>query len=531
MTEHGFKKELGLLDLTMSSLGGIIGSGWLFGALYAANVAGPAAVISWIIGGFAVLVIAFTYAELGAMLPEAGAIVRYPHLSHGHLTGFIAGWAAWIAWASVPALEAEGVMQYASHWLPVLWNSKTSLLTGWGLLAATVLIFVFFIINYMGVRFFAQVNTTVTFVKFIMPLATIIIFLLVGMHWGNLTQAGGFAPGGSSGVLTAIATTGVIFAYTGFRQSLALAAEARNPQRDIPRSIIISLIITIILYVFLQLVFIVGVSPTDLVKGWSKVTFNAPFAELAASLNLGWFAMLLYADAILSPAGTGNVYMASTSRIIYALGKNKYFPKVLAKVNPRNGIPVLALFVAFVLGLIFLLPFPSWQSLVGLVSSATIFTYILGPVSMAVFRKTVPEGRRPFRLAWAGVINPAAFVIGSLIVYWTGWNIDSKLLIAILIGVVLYLFFAWVMPEQIQRPNGQSIKSGMWMVFYLIAMLIVSYLGSSQLGGFKNIIPYPWDMVVVIVVATAFYYWGVASGYHTPDIDEVFAEHANTNYR
>ncbi len=531
MEHHGFKKELGLLDLTMISLGGIIGSGWLFGSLYAAQIAGPAATISWVIGGFAVLMIGFVYAELGAMLPESGAIVRYPHLSHGQLTGFIMGWAAWIAYASVPAVEAEGVMQYASHWFPALWNPKTSLLTGLGLLVAALLMFAFFLINYAGVRFFARINTTVTLIKFIMPLATIIIFLFVGLHWSNLSHVGGFAPDGSSGILTAVATSGVIFAYLGFRQALDLAAEARNPQRDIPLALIYSITIGIVLYVLLQLVFIAGVPATSLAKGWANVNFSAPFAELAASLSLGWFAILLYADAILSPAGTGNVYTASTTRVLYALARNRYFPKALAKVDQKTGIPVISLVVAFILGLIFLLPFPSWQSLVGLVSSATVFTYIIGPVSLAVFRKTAPKGRRPFRLSGAGLIGPVAYVIGSLIVYWTGWKIDSKLLIAILIGIVLYVIFSLAMPEQIQRPTAQAVKSGMWMVVYLIAMLALSYLGSSQLGGLKNVIPYPWDMVVVIILSLIFYYWGVASGYHTPDLDEALAEHANANLK
>ena len=102
---------MSLLDLTMASLGGIIGSGWLFGSLYAAQIAGPSAIIAWVLGGLAVLLIGLVYAELGGMLPESGSIARYPHYTHGHLTSFIMGWAAWIAYASVPAIEAEAVMQ------------------------------------------------------------------------------------------------------------------------------------------------------------------------------------------------------------------------------------------------------------------------------------------------------------------------------------------------------------------------------------------------------------------------------------
>ncbi len=520
MINKGLKKELSLLDLTMASLGGIIGSGWLFGALFAANDAGPSSIIAWILGGFAVLLIGLVYAELGAMLPESGSIARYPHYTHGHLTSFIMGWAAWIAYASVPAIEAEGVMQYASHWFPALWDAKSTpnILSGIGLLVAALLMLAFFIINYYGVRSFAKVNTTVTIVKFIMPSLTIIVFLFSGLHWVNLSHYGGFAPDGSSGVLVALATSGVIFSYLGFRQAVDLAGEARNPQRDVPRALIYSILIGIILYVLLEVVFLGAVPAADLAKGWASVALTSPFAEVAASLNLGFFVTLLYADAVLSPAGTGNVYMASTTRVLYALAKNGYFPKGLAKIDPKTGIPVGALVVAFILGLVFLLPFPSWQSLVGLISAATVFTYIIGPISLSVLRRTAPDARRPFKLNGSGIIAPTAFAIGTLIVYFTGWVTDSKLLIAILLGVVLYAIAAAVSPNSIQRPDGQSVKSGVWLIVYLLAMLGMTYVGSSKLGELKNIIPYPMDLIVVIILALIFFYWGVASGYRTKDV-------------
>lgn len=523
---NGLKRELSLLDLTMASLSGIIGSGWLFGSLYSAQVAGPASIVSWIVGGIAVLFIGLVYAELGAMLPESGSIVRYPHYSHGQLTGFIMGWAAWISYASSPAVQAEGVMQYAAHWVPGLWNSHTNLLTGLGLLVSALLMVVFFIINYMGVRVLARVNTTVTFVKFIMPLATIIVFLFAGLHWGNVNNVhtGGFAPSGTPGIFVAIATSGIVFSYLGFRQAVDLAGEARNPQKDIPRALMFSIFVGIVLYVLLELVFVVGVPGTALVHGWSKLSYNAPFAQLAASLNLGWFAVLLYADAIISPAGTGNIYMASTTRVLYALGRNRYFPNILTKIDQRTGIPVVALVVALILGLVFLLPFPSWQSMVGLVSSATVFTYIIGPVTLTVFRRTAPVLHRPYRLGGSKIIAPLAFIVGSLIIYWTGWRTDSKLLLAFLIGIVVYFIFAVSMPKQIDRPSWQSIKAGIWIVVYLIVLLIMSYLGSNTLGELKNIIHYPWDVLIVICCSLVFYYWGVASGYKTPALEETLQE-------
>jgi amino acid transporter len=210
--------------------------------------------------------------------------------------------------------------------------------------------------------------------------------------------------------------------------------------------------------------------------------------------------------------------------VIHALAQNRYFPKALAKIDERTGIPYASLWVAFILGLIFLLPFPAWQQLVGLVSSATVFTYAIGPVSAAVLRRTHPDAKRPYKLGGMSVIAPIAFVVASLIIYWTGWNIDWKLLVTLLIGVVLYLIFSAIMPNEIERPDAKSIGAGVWLVVYLLFMLGMSYVGSARFGaaanGGKGIIHYPMDLIVVVVASLIFYYWGVASGLHTQMADE-----------
>ncbi len=523
MVNKGLKREMTRLDLLMASLGGIIGSGWLFGALFASNVAGPSSIISWVIGGVAVLLIGLVFAELGAMLPEAGGIARYPQYSHGSFTSFIMGWGAWIAYASVPAIEAEAVVQYASHYVPSIYNPATGLIQGPGLVLAAALMLIFFLLNYFGVKLFAKTNTVVTTIKFIMPTLTIITFLIAGVHWSNLTSHG-FATGGVSGMLQAVATSGIVFAYLGFRQAIDLAGESKNPQKDLPFAVIGSILIGAVLYVLLELVFVTGVAPAALAQGWSHLTFSAPVAEVATSLNLGWMAVLLYADAVISPAGTGNIYIASTTRVLLALAGNRYFPKALLKVDEKTGIPHIALWVAFILGLIFLLPFPAWQQLVGLVSSATVFTYMIGPVSAAALRRTHPDAKRPYKVGGLGIIAPIAFIVASLIIYWTGWKTDWKLLVALLVGVVLYLLASAIFPKEIERPSARSVKSGTWLVVYLVVMLFMSYAGSARFGaaanGGKGLIHYPLDLIVIIVLSLIFYYWGASSGTHSADTDE-----------
>jgi len=505
--------ELTYLDLTMTSVGGIIGSGWLYGSWKGGFLAGPSADISWIIGGIAVLLIGLVYAELGGMLPEAGALVRYPQYSHGTLVSFMMGWAATIAFAAVPPIESEAAVQFMSYYWPAVYAHGS--LTGTGLFVAFLFMVLFFVMNYFGVRIFAKTNTVWTIIKLVIP-AVAVLTLLFGGHFnvGNFTAHGGFAPYGSSAILSAVPLGGIIFAYLGFRQSLDLAGEARNPQRDVPKSILTAIIIAIVLYVCLQSVWIGNMPAAKLVHGWAATQseFGAPFSDLAALVGFGWLASILLADAIWSPTGTGNVYLASTSRVMYAMAKNRYFPRFLLWVNPKSGVPVWALVLTFFIGLFFMLPFPSWSSLVGVLSNATVFTFVIGPVATTVLRRTMPDLPRPFRLGGLGFIAPAAFVIASLIIYWSGWSISSIVEVFILIGVLLYGYGASSFADDTAIYGGRYLRSGIWLVAYILFILAMTAFGSKNFGAPVHVIPYPLDVLVVIAGSLVFYYWAVASG-------------------
>lgn len=513
---HKLRRELTYIDLTMASLGGIIGSGWLFGSMYGAQIAGPAAIISWIIGGLAVLCIGLVYAELGGALPQAGAIVRYPQYSHGTFVSYLTGWAAVIAYASVPPIEAEAALQYGSHYIGGIFVNGAP--TGAGIVIEFLLVILFFLLNYYGVIVFAKTNTVWTWIKFGVPTLTIIVLLFTSMHGSNFSNpsTGGFMPNGTSSILLAIPAGGIIFSYLGFRQALDLAGEAKNPQRDVPRAVLTAIIVGVIIYVLLQTVFVGSVPAQMLAGGWSKLSLNSPFADLATALSLGWLAALLTADAVWSPTGTGNVYLASTTRVLLALSHNHYFPKFLQKLSSR-GVPVASLVLTALLGFVFLLPFPTWASLVGVVSSATVFTYIIGPVSIAVLRRTMPNLPRPFKLRGMNILAPIAFVIASLIIYWSGWSTDSVVLMVVLFGLLLYAYGTTTFAEDLSLYSGKYLKAGVWLVVYIVAMLALTYFGSKNFGAPDPLIPYPLDLIVVIVIALAAYYWGVASGIPTPE--------------
>ncbi len=501
--QNRFRRELSLTDLTMVTLGGLIGSGWLFAAQSAARYAGPAVIISWVIGGIAVIVLGLTFAELAGMLPEAGGVIRYPHYSHGSFVSFLVGWAALISWAGLPSIEAAAVIQYASSYIPGIYSASQGSLTTLGLVVAFLLVSLFFVINSLGVKFYARVNTPLTFIKIATPVTTAIVLLITSFHPANFTAHGGFMPFGWAGVFSAISAGGIIFTFTGFRPMFDLAAEAKHPQRDIPRAFMLGMLIAGVIYLALQLAFSGAVPAQALAHGWANLSFSSPFANLAVALNLPWLAIVLYGDAILSPSGTSLTYAAAVPRAFYAYSGTGHFPAVFRRLNGR-GLPAAGILLSYIVALVFLLPFPSWQKMVGILSSATILTYMIGPVTLAVLRKSAPQLRRPFRLWASSWLGPIAFVIGSMIFYWTGWPTDGILLIATLVGLIMYFYY-----YARNKTAVADLRRGIWLVVYFVFGILMSYFGSF--GG-TGVIAAPWDTIIVAVASIGFYYWAVAAG-------------------
>ncbi|MCL6548204.1 MAG: APC family permease [Alicyclobacillus sp.] len=511
MQQGRFKRQLSLLDLTFIGLGSIIGSGWLFASQRAASVAGPAAWISWLIGALAVTLLGLVYAELGGALPRAGGTVRYPDYSHGPLVGYLLGFASIVAFASVAGIEVEAMRQYAASWWPALGTDSPTVL-GWFIELA--LLTVFFLLNYRSVHLFGRINTVLTAVKFIVPTLTILV-LFTHLKPVNFSIHG-MAPYGFSGMEQAVSTAGIIFAFLGFQQAVGFSSEAKNPQRTVPLSILLAVVLSAGLYILLQIGFVGAVPTSAIAKGWDTLVYSSPFADVASALGLGWLAMIILGDAVISPSGTANIYLSATSRVIFGWAKNGTFFRVFTRVDGRTGVPRPALWLAYMLSIFFTLPFPSWDKLVGVVSSATVMTYILGPVSVHAFRRTAPHLARPFRLKGIRIVAPLSFVVASLIIYWTGWRTDSLLLGAQLVMFAVYLAFRPMAPKD--TPLSAQIKASLWLVVYEAGMMLLSYLGTFD-GGL-GLLKAPWDQAVVAVWSVVMYHWGIRSALPTPRFDD-----------
>jgi amino acid transporter len=526
----GFKRELGLIGATWASETSIIGSGWLFGALFAAQAVGGASVIAWVIAGVIIIVLALCHAELGAMFPVSGGTARFPHFAFGSVAGIGFGFFAYMQAVTIAPIECFAFMQYASYYWPGLYDSTTKNVTGAGFVFTIILMAVFTAVNFLAMRIFARVNNIITWWKVAVPVLAILV-LLTHWHTGNFTAGGtGFMPGGIKALFGALPAAGIIFAYSGFEQCDQLAGEIKNPGRNLPRAIILSVLIGTVIYCLLQVAFIVALPPALVGSHGGLIGLSCPstgtcnpsisdlnagpFAAVAVLAGVGWLAHILRIDAFVSPSGTGLIYVTGTSRVSYGLARNRYAPQIFGRVD-RNGVPWVGLIGAFLIGLLFLLPFPSWHSLVGLITGASVLMYAGAPLSLGAFRRQIPEADRPYRMQAAWFLAPAAFVVADLLIYWSGFEVIWKLGIVLVIG---YVLIGISMAFDPQRPP-LDWKSAVWLPAWLVGMGLISWQGQYSGAPSSDKHPLPptntfhigfwWDILVVAAFSLAIYYWAM----------------------
>ena len=514
-TDVGLKRELGLIGATWASETSIIGSGWLFAPLTAVLLIGGAAVVDWVIAGVIVIVLALCHAELGAMYPVSGGTARFPHFAFGGLAGVGFGFFAYMQAVTIAPIECYAFVTYASYYWPSLYNVKEGKITGIGLWVTVGLMAVFTAVNFLAMRQFARVNNTITWWKVAVPVFTIIV-LLFKFHPGNFTAGGlGFAPGGIRGLTAALPLAGIIFAYSGFEQCDQLAGEIKDPGRNLPRAIIISVLIGTVIYTMLQVAFI-GALPSSVVSHGllhitNPVVLTGPFAGVAALAGLAWLAHILRVDAFISPSGTGLIYVTGTSRVSYGLARNRYAPQWFGQTL-ANGVPWVGLIFAFLIGLLFLLPFPSWHSIVGIITGASVLMYAGAPLSLGAFRQQVPDANRPYRMPGAVWLAPVAFVVADLLIYWSGFEVVWKLGVVLVIG---YVVLGISMAFDPKRPP-LDWKSGIWLPVWLLGLGIISWQGQYSGGAVAaplntGHIPFWWDMLIVAAFSLVIYYWAMAA--------------------
>ena len=499
------RKELSLRDLYFTALTAVIGTGWIFASYYTAEYVGPAAILSWIIGGIFMLIIAIPYAELGSSVPVSGGVARYPGYTHGPLAMAFSGWSSMIPLLVTPAGEAVGVLsviQTVSVYYKVPINFVVNgEPTFSGAMLALVIVAIIFWINYTGIKKVKYTNASISYLKLvIIPLAfisIIVVGLQVGLGSNFATPS--FAPFGYGVIFTALPATGIVYAYQGFRQPIDMAADAKNPGKDIWRAILLEVVTSIVFYTLLQVGFIYGLKWNNSVVGttglspgsWNSLTpslFTSTFPLFYVSLGLGLFfiAVLLIIGGIIGPIAETNQSTAAGSRIMYGLANERILPKPFTSVHGRYKIPTLGVLIMFIVTIFFMIMGvigylvsnvgAAWTALVSIISSTTVFAYMTGPISAVIIHKSYPELDRPFKVRGLSLFAILATVISGLIVYWGIGSFytpktpyDPYILIASMIIVSFLLWLGHESHEQVKNP-WRDLKGASWMIIFLIAI-------------------------------------------------------------
>lgn len=511
-TEHseqqrpsGYRRELGFWTVVFLATGAILGPAIGFTPISVLALAGPSGILSWIIAFLLMLAVAMSYVELGTMWPRAGGVAYYPAKSSGPIVGSMNAWGSLVGYAlAVPSIVVA-FTEYLSYWFPGL--DKGGVLTVSGILVSVLVLLVVFAVNTMRIRYIGQLNNFFT-VLTIVGLLVVVIALFGHFRSANLSHFHGFAPFGFNGLFLAISAT--IYGYGGFRQPIDYAEEVKDPGRTIPKAVFLTMVITMVVY-FLESLAYVGAIHWGAMGlhagGWAPLkSLSYPFVTVAAGVGMPMVGLIAMLTMLIASFKDGYLYYGGASRVGYSLAKyDRYLPGLFARMTAR-GIPFPSVVLTLVVSAVYIILLPSFSSLFPLVASALLLSYAPGPLSLAIFRVKYPNHPRPYRLPWVQVWAPFAFVVSSLMIYWSGWASVRILMPSVFVGLLLLFFYA-----RHARITASDVKHGIWLPIFQLVIMAVSYLGSIDFGG-SNVLAAPWDSIVMVVVAIIFYYWGFRSG-------------------
>jgi len=437
-------RDLGVSHAGAIVVGTIIGSGIFLVPAEMMQAVGSAKLVYlvWLVGGLLSFFGALTYAELGAMKPQAGGEYVYVRDGYGPLAGFLYAWTwfviakpasiATVTTGLVRILGTFPVFAFFSnsvvHSVPISYGQLVAI-------AATVLIS---LLNYIGIKKAGEFQLVFTVLKVAIILGIVVIgFSFSAGSWSHFSGAYSGARGGIAGFMAALVAA--LWAYDGWNDLNMVAGEIRQPERNIPIALIAGVATVGALYMLVNAA-VQFVLPAD------AIAASARPASDAIGLVWGTFgASLVSAAMAVSMLVTLNGTMMSGARVPFAVARDRYFFSALAEVHPRFHTPSVAILVQAALSILLLLVGGSFRQLFSLAIFAEWLFYMIAASTVFIFRRRDPQAPRPYRV-WGYPVVPALFVLSSaLLLYYTFTDnlLNSALgCLVILAGVPVFHAFA-----------------------------------------------------------------------------------------
>lgn len=471
-------KKPGLFAAIGIGIGCMIGSGWLFSAYLAAKYVGPASYISWFIGAGLALVLALLLSEIASMYKTKALFARLLVISHNNPDyGFVVSISSWLGMVIVIPAEAAATVQYLStafpRLTPYMFVNHQHTLLGKGLIACLVMIFT--LINYWGIRSLARASNAIAVVKVVVPTVTAILLLAYSYHGGNFTSHG-VAPFGYGHVVSAVVTCGIFYAFFGFSMVAMYSSEMKNPQKNVPRALIISVLLCLGLYLLLQTAFIASLPMNLLNKGWGVIDFTSPFAQLLLLLNihvLSLWSIVLYLDSAVSPSGTGIIYMGSSSRTITGMSRDKQLPAFFNKSHPVYHLSRRSLIFTALICCLSIFVFGNWQEIMIIVTVFQLISCVAIPIAFVKLRQEKPDEERLYRARFGLSLSYFIYMVLSYL-------LTQATIKGILLGLIMHLLFficyGYTAYQHDIRKIARSFASS-WSIFvYMMIALLFAVL-------------------------------------------------------
>ncbi|MFD8561836.1 amino acid permease [Streptosporangium canum] len=435
------RRTMTLWQLTLFSVGATLGTGIFVILGQAVPKAGPAVVAAFVLAAITALFSALSYAELAGTIPVSGSSYSYAYATLGELVAWVCGWCLMLEYAVSVAAVAVGWGEYLNHFLQDLfgWELPASIIHSpgnqGGVINLTAILIVV-LATWLLLRG-ASESATANVIFVMIKIAVLVFFCVVAFTAFDTGNLAPFAPMGVAGITAAASQ--VFFSYIGFDAASTAGEEAKNPKRDLPLAIILSLVIVTIVYVAVALA-AVGAMP------WQQFDPNTTEASLALIADLAtgstWAGIIISFGAVIAIASVVLTVLYGQTRILFAMSRDGLIPKIFEKVNPRRQVPVantliVAAFVSVLAGFI-----PLGQ-LAEATSIGTLFAFAIVNVGVLVLRRTRPDLPRSFRTPFfpitpiLGVIFCVIVMLGLAGVTWLAFAIWM------LVGLLAYFLYGY----------------------------------------------------------------------------------------
>jgi APA family basic amino acid/polyamine antiporter len=432
------RRSLSMWQLTMISIGATLGTGIFVVLGEAVPVAGPAVTIAFLIAGLTALFSALSYAELAGTIPVAGSSYSYTYATMGELVAWVCGWCLILEYGVSVAAVAVGWGDYLNEFLNgtigvTIPEALSTAPAEGGIVDFPALLVVMLAMVFLlaGARESARVNTVMVIVK----IAALALFIAVGFMGFKSGNYADFMPLGITGVTGAGAM--LFFSYIGFDAASTAGEEAKDPKRDLPRAIMLSLLIVTALYVL-----VAGVA----VGAWNWTKFEGSEASLAAIMNdvtgQTFYGTLLALGAVISIASVVLAVLYGQTRILFAMSRDGLVPKAFGKVDkktgtPRNGTIIVSVFCALLAGVIPL------GELVDATSIGTLFAFALVNVAVVILRHTRPDMERSFKVPFGWLFPALGF--GFCVFNMTRLGLSTWIAFGVWMAAGLVFYFLYGM--------------------------------------------------------------------------------------